>query len=392
MTTNALPYTLTNESITVVYEGKPYVVQKGSPQFLSLRKAILAERWKDVPKNLTIAKSINTWAKGKFTITGETFMYEGQPVPASLNARIVKMAKAGEDPTALFNFFERLQKNPSMRSVEQLWSFLEHEGIPLTKDGCFLPYKGVKQDFKDAHTGTIDNRPGTTHEMPRNKISDDPREACHFGFHVGALAYAKSFSERVVICKVDPEHVVCVPYDYNSQKMRVCKYSVIGLHNGVPLESTTHEEAAVTQLTPGMEEPENYDPENDFLADPCEECGRKIPSELSYEDNRYHDSSCSLFEPDHPPVEEKRKASAPKAPVKKVTGRDKKKAHKAKKKEAKKLLAGFEKLNKMDSVALFEQSIDTLRAHAGKGLKVIGASKIPGGKTALIATILEARK
>lgn len=392
MATNALPYTLTNESITVIYEGKPYVVQKGSPHFIPLRKAILAERWKDVPKNLTIAKSINTWAKGKFTIQGETFLYEGQPVTESLNQRIVQMAKAGEDPTPLFKFWERLQKNPSMRSVEQLWPFMQHEGIPLTKEGCLLTYKGVKHDFKDAHTGTISNKPGTTHEMPRNKISDDPREACHFGFHVGALAYAQGFSDRVVICEVDPENVVCVPYDHSNQKMRICKYRVIGLHNGVPLASTTHEEETTTQLSPGVEEPDNYDPENDFLANPCEECGCKIPPDLAQEDNLYHDVTCSLHNPDYPPVEKRPKSSAPKAPVKKVTGRDKKKAHKAKKKEAKKMIAGFEKLNKMDSAALFEQSLDTLRTYAGKGLKVIGASKIPGGKTALIATILEARR
>jgi hypothetical protein len=40
---------------------------------------------------------------------------------------------------------------------------------------------------------------------------------------------------------------------------------------------------------------------------------------------------------------------------------------------------------------LMEQSIDTLRQYAGKGLQIVGASKIHGGKTALVAKILEVR-
>ena len=52
--------------------------------------------------------------------------------------------------------------------------------------------------------------------------------------HVGALAYAITFcsggGSRIVICEVDPENVVCVPYDCSQQKMRVCEYKVIGHH------------------------------------------------------------------------------------------------------------------------------------------------------------------
>jgi len=390
MASEPLPFTLTNESITVVFEGKPHVVQKGTPQFNALRKAILAEDWKAVPKNLTVAKSIKDWAKGKFTLKGDNFYFEGNELPRNINTRIIKMATSGEDPRPLFNFWERLQKNPSMRSVEQLWPFLEHKGIPLTKDGCFLAYKGVKQDFMDAHTGTISNKPGTVHEMPRNQISDDPNHACHEGFHVGALAYAGGFSQRVVICEVDPEHVVCVPYDESQHKMRVCKYKVVGQHNGSYMSSTTHEEEKpkkdAMEFDPNDETDANYDPENDFLAEPCEECGNKIPPDYIAEDNRYHDHTCTKFEADHPLEEEKKK------PAKKKKGSEKKKEHKAKKKAGKALAKSFSKLKDLTMPELMGETIDTLRDYAGKGLKIVGASKIPGGKTALVAIIMKARE
>jgi hypothetical protein len=193
------------------------------------------------------------------------FTYNGASLPTELNQRVIKMATAGDDPTALFNFWERLQKNPSKRSVDQLFSFLSHQGIPFEKDGTFLAYKGVRSDLKDAHSGKFDNSPGNVHEMPRNQISDDPNHACHEGFHVGALAYASGFSQRVVICRVDPEHVVCVPYDASAQKMRVCKYEVIGFHNGQELSSTVHTE-------PEYDEPEcdedEFDSEYDEASDP----------------------------------------------------------------------------------------------------------------------------
>ena len=343
----APPFTLTNESITVVWEGKPHVVQKGSPQFNALRKAILSEDWKSVPKNLTVAKSIQDWAKGKFTLKDNHFYFEGVEIPSNINSRVVKMATTGADPTPLFKFWERLQKNPSMRSVEQLWPFLEHKGIPLTKDGCFLAYKGVKSNFMDAHTGRISNKPGTTHEMPRNQISDDPQHACHEGFHVGALEYAGSFSDRVVICEVDPEHVVCVPYDESQHKMRVCKYKVVGQHNGSSMSSTVHQEEDEPEGAPEwLDEDEGADGTNE------PETSKLLPPKK---------------------------------------GKDKKKAHKAKKKAGKALVQGFEKLAAMGTVELMNESIDTLRAYAGKGLKVVGASKIPGGKTALVRVILAAR-
>lgn len=386
-----LPHTVTLESITVIYEGKPHVVRKGAPQFKALRKAIHDEDWASVPNHLTVEKSIKDWAKGKFTLKDNTFSYEGQEIPGNINTRIIKMATSGEDPTPLFKFWERLKKNPSMRSVEQLWPFLEHKGIPLTKEGCFLAYKGVKSNFMDAHSGTISNKPGTVHEMLRNQISDDPNHACHEGFHVGALAYAGSFSERVVICEVDPEHVVCVPYDESQHKMRVCKYKVIGQHNGDHMSSTTHkeDELVTTKLTPGMDEA--YDPNKDFLANECEECGNKIPMDYDAEDNKYHDQGCPEYDPDYPSEEEEAEKKKQKKPAPKKKGSEKKKEHKAKKKAGKKLALSFNKLSGMSALDLMSESLDTLRDYAGKSLKIVGASKVPGGKTALVALIMKSR-
>lgn len=232
-------YTVTPESAVVVMDGKVTTVKRGAPNFVELRKALLQEDWAAVRAHLRADSSLNRWAKGRFTVVDGNVFFDSQPVPADLNSRIVEMASNGEDPTRLFRFWENLQQNPSHRSVEQLWRFLNQIGIPLTEDGCFLAYKGVRTDFKDVHSGRFDNRPGSVIQMPRNQISDDPNTPCHAGLHVGSREYAESFGPRQVICKVNPAHVVCVPFDSSSQKMRVERYEVVGVHNGDYMPSTS---------------------------------------------------------------------------------------------------------------------------------------------------------
>lgn len=216
------PYILTNESIVVVSDGTPITVSVTSPQYKPLKKALEGKNWKDVPKYLTIDSTLEDYAKG---------------LPAELKTRVEAMARDGKDPKPLYKFWARLQKNPSFRSVEQLWRFLQNAGIPLTPEGRFLAYKGVNTDLKDKHTGTFDNSPGAINKLPRNQVSDDPSVECHVGFHVGALSYARDFGARVVVCEVDPENVVCVPNDHQFMKMRVCEYRVLGFHNGQLLPS-----------------------------------------------------------------------------------------------------------------------------------------------------------
>lgn len=267
--------------------------------------------------------------------------YMGQPVPNEFRRHVLDRANAGKSPEPLFKFWERLQKNPSKRSVDQLFSFISKENIPITTDGCFLAYKGVREDYMDKHSGTISNKPGSTIEIPRNQVSDDPREACHFGLHVGAEGYARTFAGRQVICKVDPENVVCVPYDSGQEKMRVCKYEVIG-NKGDTLPSNLFETEELETARDGIEEEvEEIDTSKQ---------GDDLPEEKKKE-----------------PLKAKRT-------VKKLDKKD------------------FSRFKGMNAQKLMGESIDDLRKYATYGLEIVGASKIPGGKAKLVAKILKARK
>lgn len=312
MNTSEVKYTATNDSVVVIWLGKPVTVKRGTANFEGLKKALLTSAWDEVPHHLRSDSSVERWAKGKFKVSNGQVSYNGDVLPSEINDRLFEMATLGDDPTPLMKFWEKLQLNPSMNSVNQLWRFLQNCGIPLTADGCFLAYKAVKRDFKDVYSGTIDNTPGQVVEMPRNKISDNPDEYCHFGLHVGALQYAQNFGghdARLVICKIDPQHVVSVPNDHSSQKMRVCRYEVVGMHGGELLPSTTIEEKEIPALRP-------------------------------------------------------------------VSGKRSKE---------------FRRLDALDEAGLLQESYDDLRSYASKGIGIVGAYRITGGKWALIQAITSAR-
>jgi hypothetical protein len=181
-----------------VWKGKSFTVKKGAPNFLQLREAVVSEKWDEIEGHLTVKKSLESWAGGDFQVRNGKFYYGDEELPEELNQRISEMAAQNEDPISVLNFYKRLKKNPSYRSVNQLWRFMKHRGIPLTKAGTFLAYKGVRADYKDQHSGTFLNTPGAELEMDRNKVSDDPNTACHEGFHVGALESLKTqLTERL---------------------------------------------------------------------------------------------------------------------------------------------------------------------------------------------------
>jgi hypothetical protein len=315
-------------------------VHKGAPNFEHLVGALQREAWDEIPQYLTVAKTVASWSKGDFVIDENRVLYKGQDLPANITQRILEMAGEGKDPTIMFNFWKRLNRNPSYRATQQLWNFLKNTGIPLTPDGCFLAYKSVRSDYYDFHSRSFLNKPGCVNEMPRNQISDDQNVSCAEGFHVGAMGYVGEFGtseRRVVVCKVDPEHVVSVPQDYNSQKMRVCKYVVVG----------------------------NY--------------GSQLPDTVFAEDEEETKKVASI--PDEKPKEKTDR----KLETKKV-GEATNKIPRKKSKDPE-----FRYLDKKNLKELMEESLDTLRQYAFKGLQIVGASKIPGGKSALVSAILETR-
>lgn len=391
------PYTITTDTITVTIDGTPHNMTSGDPKFQALRDAIFALNWSKVKELAAPGLRLQQWSQGNFSYENGNLVYKGDTIPPELYAKMVAASREGKRPDNLMNFFERLRMNPSYRSVSQLFRFLEHANIPLDKDGFILAYKGVRDDFKDKHSGKFTNTPGSIMRMDRNKVSDDPREACHEGFHVGDLSYASGFGPKVVICSVDPKDVVSIPYDSGSRKMRVCEYKVLGLY-GAPLPDLIADDEDVE--LPSDEDDDSETSEEDDSSEEAE-----LPEDDMPEEDKHPEDV-----PTKKDVKNAPKVTLP-TTLKDMTLDNLRKYAKEKGVKNVKAVAGGkagllellatlgERDTKEHQVAvgavpkvkdmskLEAMNIGDLRKYASQKLKIVGASKIPGGKQALLDVI-----
>jgi len=238
-----LNYIITNNTITVLIDGIPMVIDNTHRNYESIEKAIMDKKSIDDIKSLIdISSEIKKVYNELEIIDGEIY-YNGNVVHSALSKRILSMKDKGFDITPFTNFMKNLYKNPSNRSVNELYTFLEKCNLPITEDGHFLAYKKVAENYTDCYSGTFDNSIGSIVEMPRNEVDEDSSITCSNGLHVASYSYMKSYyGHHIVVCKVNPEDVVSIPIDYNNAKMRVCKYEVI---NEVALENEELEEDVI---------------------------------------------------------------------------------------------------------------------------------------------------
>lgn len=233
-------------SVVINYDGKTIPIVKGDGRYESIIKAIKEQRIDDLPALVDVERLYKEFGNG-IEVKGDELLLDGEPMPAAIGQRIMDFKKEGLPFDYLLKFYQKLKANPSFNSRQMLYKFLEHNGHPITKDGNFIAYRGVTDDFKDKHTGKFDNSVGSVCEMPRDQVDDNPNNTCSNGLHVASYDYAKGFASQVVEVEVDPVDVVCVPVDYNGTKMRVCKFKVVNVSKGSELKEVVYGEETLEE-------------------------------------------------------------------------------------------------------------------------------------------------
>lgn len=219
-------YHLLGDSVIVNYGGKTYSVRQGDVRFDQIVQAIREKRIQDLPDLVDTEKAFE--AKGMVLKDGVLHM-DNEALPESLSRRVLELLEKQLPIDIMVKFWQNLRANPSFNSRAMLYKFLEHNGHPLTEDGCFIAYRGVTSDFKDNHTGKFDNSVGAVCQVERTQVDDNPKNTCSSGLHVACFNYAKGFGPQLIEVKVNPKDVVAVPEDYNGTKMRVCKFEVVAV-------------------------------------------------------------------------------------------------------------------------------------------------------------------
>jgi hypothetical protein len=226
-------YSYSPDSVTVVLNGEIYVITSSEGAYTQLVEELKAPTHdlEAIEALVDKTKAVEKFSNGQVTVEGGVVFYQGQEINNSLTDKMLSMMDEGFDITPWATFLENLEQNPSFRSRQCLFNFLEKFQAPFTEDGCFIAFKRVRNDFKDIYTGTMDNSVGTVVKMDRRDVNEDPNATCSAGLHVAADSYLSHYASadrnKTIMLKVNPRDVVAVPHDYNHAKMRVCQYEVI---------------------------------------------------------------------------------------------------------------------------------------------------------------------
>jgi hypothetical protein len=229
-------WNITSQNVVVNYDGETHIVSRSDALADRLIKAVKEGKLDEVPALVSTAKRIELFSNGNFVVKNGRVEINGVAAPQVLSDKIVRFSNDGLPFQPLLKFAANLQANPSFRAVNELFSFLEKNDHPITEAGNFIAYKRVRGNFKDIHSGTMDNSVGKTLEIARNQVDEDATRTCSYGLHVANWDYAHtqfasadSMTDVMLEVEVNPADVVAVPVDYSNSKMRVCRYVVLGV-------------------------------------------------------------------------------------------------------------------------------------------------------------------
>ena len=291
----------TDGTMTVIIGGRPYAVSEDHPKYDVLVESLNEDDADKFMEWINYEEKVEEYVTGQLDGTGievrdGSIWYGGQVLHNVMCDRTIRFMERGLPYNHMLAFMGELMENPSMRSVQQLYPFLEKENIPITDDGHFLGYKVVHKyhgaDFKDQfgqtvtegdlvdkHSSSVRNNIGDTPSVPRNMVDDNPNSACSYGLHVGSLAYAgpngnfKSSGDVCLIVKVNPKNVVSIPTS-DANKLRCCEYEVVSLYEDLD------NDLAVKEL-----------PDDNFILDDDDEDRSVSVEDLYIEDNITFDYS-----------------------------------------------------------------------------------------------------
>ena len=240
-----MKYIINAQRMVLFFGNTPVKVDKTDPKYARIIEQFSLPENEQDAAILEVLYGINKLedvAAQGFTITADEVVYKGEKLPLPLARKIRAIFNEGLPLTLFEKFWENLKDNPSATSVNELYDFLSYKELPITEDGYFLAYKGVKDDYysvsgnKDTTVikgkvdagGRIYNGIGETVAVKRWDVDDNRENHCSFGLHAGSLDYARSFASKLIIVKINPKDVVSVPSDCNCQKLRCCEYTVVG--------------------------------------------------------------------------------------------------------------------------------------------------------------------
>lgn len=216
----------------------------------------------DIPR--TVERAFQRLSERVTAKNGKIY-FDGDEVEGEIVEAILAFMDAGEEVGPLVNFFEKLTTNPLGNVQAGLFSWIKGQktngNFTITPEGDILGYKACHVQAPEWRTdeaevfvpsrrgeGIVNGRdvtndefieqvPGDVVEMPRSRVLNQPSAQCGDGLHIGTWGYASTFLSggKVLLVKFSPRDIVSLPDHGSAVKLRVCRYTVVGVVDA-PLE------------------------------------------------------------------------------------------------------------------------------------------------------------
>jgi hypothetical protein len=120
-----IPYILTDESLTVVVNGKSLTMESSNPSFTEAKLAIANEQWDKIEGLFDTSQSVINFANGNVEVKDGVVLYQGVAVHNHVVDRILDFMREGLPYKPLIRFLDKLMENPSRRATSELYAFLQ---------------------------------------------------------------------------------------------------------------------------------------------------------------------------------------------------------------------------------------------------------------------------
>lgn len=271
----------------VTSDGEMLQVQEGSPNFRKLYDALIeglpeAEIIALARPILHVGSTLRRLSE-RIGFDGFNITFDGDIINNNLSRQLVGLLSDNASVNAaqsFIAFMEKLYSNPSKKSRDSLYDFIQRHDISILPDGDFIAYKGVNKDGTSMHAGYgivdgvvfenahLKNSVGSIVEIPRSKVNTDTKVGCSTGLHAGSYNYATWFlsyyggTGLLLTVKINPRDVVSVPDHHSFQKIRVSRYVVL---------STT--EVALQEVFVDFDNDNDWARDEEYDCYECEDAG-----------------------------------------------------------------------------------------------------------------------
>ena len=154
-------------------------------------------------------------------------------VPKKLVEAILK-AESNEDKIKLEtykNFWTLMSLNTNKECRDNLFWFLNRNGLVIERDGFFVAYRNVcktNEDgvYTDYYTHKFKIKIGEMVTMNRDECDSDSNITCSRGLHLANHNWLKEnyYGNIGLVCLCNPADVTAVPHEDHYGKLRTCAY------------------------------------------------------------------------------------------------------------------------------------------------------------------------